>query len=118
MKIGNIIHNKGQLAEKLVVNYLTQQNLAIIQTNYRCKGGEIDIIAQQGTLLIFIEVKYRSTASFGTAGESITRTKQKRIILAARHYLMALSPLPNCRFDALLIDNSRITWEKNCFQVN
>lgn len=118
MKIGNILSFKGQVAEKLAANYLKQQGLQIIQRNYRCKGGEIDIIAQEENVLVFIEVKYRRASSFGMAAESITLHKQKRIILAARHYLMTRATLPICRFDALLIDNSKLTWEKNCFQVN
>jgi putative endonuclease len=118
MKNRNIIHHKGQLAEKLAVNYLKQHGLHLIQQNYRCKGGEIDIIAQEGNTLVFIEVRNRGASSFGMAAESITLPKQRRIILAARHYLMKRTPLPICRFDAILIDSNKLTWEKNCFQAD
>lgn len=107
---------KGRQSEKEAALYLKQQGLQIIEMNYRCKGGEIDIIAQDRETLVFVEVKSRALSQFGSAIESITKTKQKRIIFAARYYLLKLRHrIPTCRFDAILIDGQALRWEKNCF---
>ncbi|WP_018609368.1 YraN family protein [Uliginosibacterium gangwonense] len=98
----------GQLAERLAEKFLRQKGLTILARNVRCKGGEIDLIALEGTTLVFVEVRLRQNADFGGAAASITRPKQKRIILAARHWLhgegrrYARHP---CRFDALLLND-------------
>ncbi len=99
--------SKGDAAEALALAYLRQRGLRLLQANYRTPGrggGEIDLImrAPDGTL-VFVEVRQRASASHGGAGASITATKQRRIIFAARHYLMRLASPPPCRFDALLI---------------
>lgn len=111
---------KGKQAEQQAALYLQQQGLHILQRNYLCKGGEIDIIAQDKNTLIFVEVRSRASTLFGSAAETITRQKQKRIILAARHYLVKLrtKEASPCRFDAILIDGHRLKWEKNCFQLH
>lgn len=111
------IKSIGSAAENQAIGYLQQHGLRILQKNYRCKGGEIDIIAQDGCMVVFVEVRSRAVSVFGGAAESITLRKQRRIILAARHYLMKAKTTPMCRFDAILLDGNRLTWEKDCFQV-
>jgi putative endonuclease len=99
--------SRGDAAEALARAYLARQGLKLVRANYRTPGrggGEIDLImrAPDGTL-VFVEVRQRATQSHGGAGASITTAKQRRIIFAARHYLMRLASPPPCRFDVLLI---------------
>ncbi|MEY3872626.1 MAG: hypothetical protein RLZZ296_1621 [Pseudomonadota bacterium] len=98
---------RGDAAEVLACAYLTGQGLRLVERNFNTPGrggGEIDLVmrAPDGTL-VFVEVRQRSTASHGGAGGSITHAKQRRIVFAARHYLMRLATLPPCRFDVVLV---------------
>lgn len=98
---------RGDAAEALACAHLTAQGLRLIEANFSTPGrggGEIDLIMRgsDGTL-VFVEVRQRSTASHGGAGGSITHAKQRRIIFAARHYLMRFATLPPCRFDVVLV---------------
>ncbi len=97
----------GDAAELIALAHLRTAGLKLLDTNYRTPGrggGEIDLIMQDadGTL-VFIEVRQRASQSHGGAGASISALKQKRIIFAARHYLMRFNSLPPCRFDVVLI---------------
>jgi putative endonuclease len=81
--------------------------LRLVQRNFKTPGrggGEIDLIMRErdGTL-VFVEVRQRASASQGGAGASITRAKQQRIVLAARHFLLRLGSEPPCRFDVVLL---------------
>ncbi len=105
--------NRGAAAEALAATFLAAQGLAIVGRNYRCRGGEIDIIARDGRTLVFVEVRMRRNRAFGGAAESITATKRRRLRLAASHYLARLRSEPPCRFDAILLDalaSERIEW--------
>jgi putative endonuclease len=105
--------NRGAAAEALAADYLEARGLVIVARNYRCRGGEIDLIARNRDLLVFVEVRLRSGAAFGGAAASITAAKRRRIALAARHYLAAIGREPPCRFDAVLLDAldaGRIEW--------
>ena len=105
--------NRGAAAEALAAEFLQGQGLTIIARNYRCRGGEIDLIASDGDTLIFVEVRLRSDAAFGGAAESITMAKKRRLAFAAAHYLSRLNREPPCRFDAILLaalDPGRIEW--------
>jgi len=107
----------GALAEALAADYLRLRGLRLIERNYRCRLGEIDLIANDGPVLVFVEVRLRHKADFGGAAASITAAKRQRIIRAARHYL-AGKPEPACRFDVVLLDAlaaDRIEWIKNAF---
>ena len=97
----------GDAAELIALAHLRKAGLRLLETNYRTPGrggGEIDLIMSDadGTL-VFIEVRQRANNTHGGAGASISATKQKRIVFAARHYLMRFKTLPPCRFDAVLI---------------
>ena len=101
---------QGDAAEALALRHLIKAGLTRVETNYRTPGrggGEIDLImsAPDGTL-VFVEVRQRSGQSHGGAGASIGADKQRRIILAARHYLMRFASLPPCRFDVVLIEGN------------
>ena len=108
--------NRGAAAEALAAEFLEARGLTIMARNYRCRGGEIDLIARDGDTLIFVEVRLRSDPAFGGAAESITAAKRRRLSFAAAHYLSRLSQPsrePPCRFDAILLtalDPGRIEW--------
>ena len=100
--------SRGDAAEDLALAHLQGQGLRLVQRNFKTPGrggGEVDLImrAQDGTL-VFVEVRQRAAASRGGAGGSITAIKQRRIVLAARHFLLQLGSVPPCRFDVVLID--------------
>jgi len=97
----------GDAAEDMALAHLQRHGLALVQRNFKTPGrggGEVDLIMREpdGTL-VFVEVRQRASARQGGAGASITVTKQRRIVLAARHFLLRLGSEPPCRFDAVLI---------------
>ena len=77
----------GRWGEDHARRYLEGNGYTISATNYRSRWGEVDIVAQQGELLIFVEVKTRRGAAFGTPEESVTATKSQRLIATAQDYL-------------------------------
>ena len=105
--------NPGAAAEALAAEFLAQRGVDIVARNYRCRGGEIDLIARDRDTLVFVEVRLRSNAAFGGAAASITAAKRRRLARAAGHYLAKLGREPPCRFDAILLDaldTRRIEW--------
>ena len=93
----------GSAAEALAVSLLGDAGLRVIARNYRCRHGEIDIIARDGDTLVFVEVRSRAGNAYGGAAGSITAAKRERLLKTARHYLATLDRQPPCRFDAVLI---------------
>ncbi len=116
---------RGDLAEQQARRYLEARGLRWVASNFRTPGrggGEIDLVMREGPTLVFVEVRARSRSDFGGAAASIGAAKQRRIVFAARHYLMRVSPLPPCRFDVLLIDGAgegpqAITWLRAAFDA-
>ncbi|MDP3514834.1 MAG: YraN family protein [Pseudomonadota bacterium] len=111
---------RGAAAEQLAADYLAQRGLAVIARNFRVKGGEIDLICRDGRTTVFVEVRLRSRGDFGGAAASITATKQARLILAARHWLLRHGETP-CRFDCMLLDGletKNIEWLRNAFSAD
>ena len=106
----------GARAEEQAARFLAGRGLIILARNYRCRGGELDLVCRDGATLVFVEVRLRTNRDFGGAAASITPAKQRRIALAANHYL-AGKPLPACRFDAVLLDGTRIDWIRNAFDA-
>jgi putative endonuclease len=105
--------NPGAAAEAIAERFLEARGLCIVERNYRCRGGEIDLVAREGSTLVFVEVRLRRGRAFGGAAESITPAKRKRLAFAARHYLGRLGREPPCRFDAILLDSlasERVEW--------
>ncbi|MCD6358652.1 MAG: YraN family protein [Dehalococcoidia bacterium] len=98
----------GNLGEKAAVNYLKRhKKFRIKETNFRCPMGEIDIIAEHKKCLIFIEVRTRSSAEFGTPEESITSAKKHKLGKLVQSYIQTLSKLPRSwRIDVLAIEVS------------
>lgn len=112
--------NNGARAERWAAQYLRQHGLKPLAQNYRSRFGEIDLIMQDGTTLVFIEVRLRRNASFGGAAASIDARKQQRIISTAQQYLAGLARMPPCRFDAVLMDDAQgrnMQWLKNAFDA-
>jgi putative endonuclease len=110
----------GALAEARAETFLLQQGLVKRAQNYRCKLGEIDLIMQHNTTLVFIEVRLRSHTGFASAAESVTVRKQQKIIRTAQHYLQQhqLTDTANCRFDVIAFgDNGNPEWIKDAFSV-
>jgi len=111
---------RGAQAEQLAAKFLQAQGLKLVQQNYSCKHGEIDLIMQDVMTLVFVEVRLRSGNHFGGAAASITATKQGRLIRTAQHYLAELQRIPACRFDAVLYEGLNGTnpqWIKNAFSL-
>jgi len=112
----------GDAAEDLALRHLLAHGLRLLERNYRTPGrggGEIDLVMRDadGTL-VFVEVRRRASASHGGAGASIGATKRRRIVLAARHYLLRLRTPPPCRFDVVLLEDGRIEWLKAAFEAS
>ena len=108
----------GALAEQLAAQYLQQHGLKLLQANYRCRFGEIDLILQDGDTHVFAEVRLRSGSAFGGAAASIDARKQAKLVRTAQHYLSGFQRIPPCRFDAILLqstDINQIEWIKNAF---
>jgi len=95
----------GRAGEDLAAEYLRRKGLAILDRNYRCRAGEIDIVARDGEVVVFVEVKERRSTSHGTAVEAVTWRKRQRILRAARAYA-AVHRMADVavRFDVLAID--------------
>ncbi|WP_296447904.1 YraN family protein [Rhodoferax sp. UBA5149] len=112
----------GDAAEDAALHYLQQAHLRLLERNYRTPGrggGEIDLImrAPDGTT-VFVEVRQRKSASHGGAAASVSATKQRRIVFAARHYLMRLRESPPCRFDVVLLEAGGIQWLQAAFDAS
>lgn len=91
-----------------------------VMQNYRCRFGEVDLIMQDGDVLVFIEVRLRSNQRFGGAAASIDLHKQQRLIRTAQHYLARLPRTPACRFDVVLMGDAEgldAQWLKNAFDA-
>ena len=108
----------GGAAEESAERFLARQGLLMVERNYRTRLGEIDLIAQHGDSLVFIEVRMRSSGDFGGAIESITPRKQRRIIAAARQYLMRFAHLPPCRFDVVCMGGEAPVWLRGAFDAS
>lgn len=106
----------GQNAEARAEAFLASHGLKCVARNWRCRFGEIDLIMQDGSTLVFIEVRLRSRSDFGGAAASVTAAKQQKLLAAARQYLSALKTLPPCRFDVVaLTGDSAPEWIRNAF---
>jgi putative endonuclease len=101
----------GARGEKLAADFLEKKGYIILQRNYRCREGEIDIIAQQGECLVFVEVRTRKSPGFGTPEESISFSKKEKLVSLTDIYLQNCESLPpSWRIDVVAVElNSRNT---------
>lgn len=98
----------GILGERLAAEFLRERGYRIIETNYRCPDGEIDIVTQCGDSLVFVEVRSKQSKQFGTPEESITPVKKERMRLTAARYREAHDDLPEqWRIDVVVVELSR-----------
>jgi putative endonuclease len=117
-RLKNALHLQlGKQAESQAEIYLMKQGLKLIDRNYRSRFGELDLIMQDGSSLVVIEVRYRKTDAYGSALESVTPAKQAKIIATTQHYLRdhpsADRPL---RFDVVGISgDGSLNWIKDAF---
>ena len=114
----------GAAAEDLALRWLLRRGLTLVERNYRvargprARGGEIDLILRQpdGTL-VFVEVRARTSRTHGGAAASVTASKQRSLLLAARHFLLRYDTLPACRFDVVSIDGEELQWLQGAFDA-
>jgi putative endonuclease len=119
------IQSTGQQAEDEACKYLIRNGLKAVTRNYRCKYGEIDLIMQDEDTLVFIEVRYRKNIRFGSSAETVTLGKQKKLIIAAQHFIQSEPRLQSspCRFDVVALSpdstskksGPAIDWIRNAF---
>lgn len=118
-KIKNRNKELGDFGEKIARKILIEKGYEIIELNYRTKFGEIDIIAKENNILVFVEVKTRTNKNF-KAIDSITRKKQETMATVANIFISEKSPIYDdleVRFDLVLIDEGNIEILKNAFII-
>ena len=106
----------GAAGEAQALAHLQQNGLRLVERNFRCKTGEIDLIMRDGDTLVFIEVRARADLRHGGAAASITPAKQRRLLRAAHCYLQHWRVLPACRFDVVAIDGGALCWLRNAIE--
>ena len=115
----------GEEGEQRALAHLLRAGLTLVERNYRVAAGpgrhagEVDLILRErdGTL-VFFEVRQRRSAAHGGAAASVTPAKQRRVVLAARHFLLRLRTPPPCRFDVVAIDGAALQWLKGAFDAS
>jgi putative endonuclease len=111
---------QGKLAETLAQNLLESNNLTLLQKNYHCRYGEIDLVMQDKSTLVFVEVRFRNSERFGGALESIDTKKQNKLRITAQHYMQKHNNKLNARFDVVILsslsDQNKINWIKYAFE--
>ena len=108
----------GSQYEKLAGAYLERCGYRVVAYNYRCRMGEIDLVAWHGAYLVFIEVKYREDANCGTPMEAVGYQKQRKISRTAMDYCRKYHIIPDtpCRFDVVAIQGDKIEIIENAFE--
>ena len=113
----------GNRWERQAEFFLQSRGLRTIERNFHARGGEIDLVMEHGTTLVFVEVRFRSGTGHGSGAESVTETKQRRLILAASHFLLRHPAYryKNCRFDVVSMglrnDRPLIDWIQAAFDA-
>ena len=107
----------GTQKEEMVAQFLAKQGIKILERNFACKMGEIDLICLDKGCLVFVEVKFRKNTSYGYPQEAVTKNKRRKIILVSGYYRMLKHYGDNIpmRFDVISILNNEIIWDKNAF---
>ncbi|MES2297214.1 MAG: YraN family protein [Pseudomonadota bacterium] len=108
----------GQRWEQAALAHLQRHGLRLVEANFRCKGGEIDLVMRDGEALVFVEVRQRADTAHGGAAASITPAKQGRLLRAAQVYLQRYDArLPPCRIDVVAIDGEHLEWLRNAIEA-
>ena len=108
---------EGDAAEQRALLFLQAQGLTLVERNFRCKGGEIDLVMRDAGTLVFVEVRKRADTRHGGAAASVTARKQARLIVAAQVFLQRYRMPPPCRFDIIAIDGDVMDWLKNAIEA-
>ncbi|MGF1546331.1 MAG: YraN family protein [Thiotrichales bacterium] len=109
---------RGDAAEKTALSHLRAAGLDLIETNFRSRFGEIDLIMRDGDSLVFVEVRYRKHSTFGGSAASVNRTKQQRLTRTGLIYLQARRISTPCRFDVVAIGpDGQLDWLRNAFDA-
>lgn len=113
------MNERGKDAEARAAKFLESQGLHIVVRNYRSRFGEIDLIARDGSTLVFVEVRARGSNAFGGAAASITASKREKLVRTALQYLATAGRTPPCRFDAVLLtnDSGPVEWIRDAFSA-
>lgn len=108
----------GRVGEKRAVDFLKKKGFKILKTNYKTPVGEIDVIAQEKEVIVFIEVKTRSSDNYGAPSEAVDKRKQEKYYKTATYYLQREKKTESeCRFDVIEIENGQINHIFNAFGV-
>jgi putative endonuclease len=108
----------GDLAERQAATFLERKGFRILERNYACRGGEIDLVCDDGGTLVFVEVRARASARFGGAAATVRSAKKAHITHAAEHYLIARKVGERaCRFDVVAIEGERIEHYQDAFDA-
>ncbi|MBD3649150.1 MAG: YraN family protein [Pseudomonadales bacterium] len=109
----------GNRAEQSALNYLESHGLRLLDRNFSCRMGEIDLVMDDQGTLVFVEVRYRSDPGRGSGAESITRSKIRKLTRTAEFYLMTHPERGSgdCRFDVVSMDQS-VDWIRNAFTLD
>jgi putative endonuclease len=108
---------QGQRWEQAAQAWLERRGLRLVEANFRCKAGEIDLVMRDGAELVFVEVRQRADRRHGGAAASITPAKLRRLVRAAEYYLLRFPHTPPCRFDVVAIDGDQFDWLRNAIEV-
>ena len=110
------LRRQGNKAEDQAADYLKGKGYKILARNYLCPQGEVDIIAQKGSTIVFVEVKQRSSKAFGGAVAAVTKTKQQKVGAAAVRYLQLNKPAYTAlMFDIIAITEGKLEHIQNAF---
>jgi len=112
---------RGEAIERLVAAWLVEHGLAPVAANQHAKGGELDLVMRDGETLVFVEVRHRADSRHGHPLETITATKRRRLVRAARFYLQRNRLSCPCRFDVVAVTGLPpeldIQWVVNAFDA-
>lgn len=110
----------GAAAELRAARFLAEQGLRLVERNFRCRSGEIDLVMRDGEWYVFVEVRLRRNSHYGSAADSVTSGKRRRFARAAEHYLLARGIDARCRFDVVALggpSGERIEWIPDAFRL-
>lgn len=107
----------GRYWEEQALAYLRARSLVLVESNYTCRGGEIDLVMRDGDTVVFVEVRQRDDPAYGGAAASISPAKIRRLVRAAQTWLLRCDRMPPCRFDVVAIDGTNMEWLRNVIEM-
>ena len=107
----------GRAWEQVALAHLQAHGLTLVEANFSCKGGEIDLVMRDGAAFVFVEVRQRADVRHGGAAASITPAKARRVVRASQVYLQRMARMPACRIDVVAIDGDHIDWLRDAISA-